>query len=391
MNELHEAFKTLELPPGSSFEEVKRAHKKFTHVWHPDRVPESMKDEAGERLKKYNHARDVLRSHFKSAHKESGCACQEVPAAAASSSSHSGKQPFHGAASKEAERTEEDIAREMDEQRKKRKEKQSAQESQRQEASSKEAEYEDQVSSAYSESKKVDKHRSLLKISKIAALGCLGSMFFFYFYRGYLEGRSGSLNGYQSSEQLSFQSKNQAYLNDKFDYLRKNVRHEVFPRDAERLRPPFEQNFEAIALGKDTQNNSSAMPPVPQVTETDDYEDRQQKEVLKSMYAQRSSKQATIDMLKEQESVLETARKRAGEDARAVDDFERALTNIRLRIANRREDLGRTIGKINEIERGLLKRRGANFLPKIDESQARQPEYQETGFDMLKRTYPQYF
>lgn len=78
MNELHKAYRTLGLEPGSSKEAIQRRWKRLAMVWHPDRMnsDESRKD-AEEELKQINHAKDVLWKHFESGeHKATGCECQ---------------------------------------------------------------------------------------------------------------------------------------------------------------------------------------------------------------------------------------------------------------------------------------------------------------------------
>lgn len=89
---LLQAYIDLGIAPGSSLESIERRYKRLVMAWHPDRYPnEEHKREAEEELKKINNAKDLLKSHFKSAdHKEAG-ACDCRPGA--SEQAQSARQP----------------------------------------------------------------------------------------------------------------------------------------------------------------------------------------------------------------------------------------------------------------------------------------------------------
>jgi Pentapeptide repeats (8 copies)/DnaJ domain len=59
-------YKTLELEPGASLEEVNQAYKDLALVWHPDRLPQDslrLQAKAQAKLQEINNARDRLREY----------------------------------------------------------------------------------------------------------------------------------------------------------------------------------------------------------------------------------------------------------------------------------------------------------------------------------------
>lgn len=65
MNELHTAYRVLGLEPGTSFDAIRRRHRRLAPVWHPDRMTNADgKREAEEELKKMNNYFDKLKKHF---------------------------------------------------------------------------------------------------------------------------------------------------------------------------------------------------------------------------------------------------------------------------------------------------------------------------------------
>ncbi|MFZ4676638.1 MAG: DnaJ domain-containing protein, partial [Nodosilinea sp.] len=70
MRELDNAYRILELEPGASLEAINQAYKDLVFVWHPDRIPqdnERLYQKAQDKIKALNHARDLLRSHSRTA------------------------------------------------------------------------------------------------------------------------------------------------------------------------------------------------------------------------------------------------------------------------------------------------------------------------------------
>lgn len=98
MSELHKALAVFGLEPGASREAITTRYKRLIMVWHPDRFPnEDGKKYAEEELKKINNANDVLKKHFETSHKASGCECQRPAGAAASGgTSNTNQQRQHG-------------------------------------------------------------------------------------------------------------------------------------------------------------------------------------------------------------------------------------------------------------------------------------------------------
>ncbi|MFN6537367.1 MAG: DnaJ domain-containing protein [Nostoc sp. EkiNYC01] len=65
--DINHAYEILELEPGASPAQVKRAYRKLVKVWHPDRFfNQEEKQEAEEKIKKINAAYNQLKSEFSS-------------------------------------------------------------------------------------------------------------------------------------------------------------------------------------------------------------------------------------------------------------------------------------------------------------------------------------
>jgi curved DNA-binding protein CbpA len=82
-DDIARAYNTLDLPLGTSFIEVVARYRKVAPGFHPDRFFDpAEKKKAEEKLKKINHAKDILHDHFKgprASHKEGdSCACRPV-------------------------------------------------------------------------------------------------------------------------------------------------------------------------------------------------------------------------------------------------------------------------------------------------------------------------
>ncbi len=64
MSDVNQWYRVLGLAPGSSLEAVNQAYKDLVLTWHPDRVSQDdahLQEQAHEKLKQLNHARDQLR------------------------------------------------------------------------------------------------------------------------------------------------------------------------------------------------------------------------------------------------------------------------------------------------------------------------------------------
>ncbi len=75
MQELENAYRTLDLEPGASMEEVNQAYKDLVFIWHPDRLPKDnlrLIEKAQEKIKQLNQARDYLRTHARMGATSSG-------------------------------------------------------------------------------------------------------------------------------------------------------------------------------------------------------------------------------------------------------------------------------------------------------------------------------
>lgn len=66
-DDLTSCYKTLELEPGASLEEINQAYKDLALVWHPDRLPQDslrLQEKAQAKLKEINNARERLREDW---------------------------------------------------------------------------------------------------------------------------------------------------------------------------------------------------------------------------------------------------------------------------------------------------------------------------------------
>lgn len=97
MSEIHKALAIFGLEPGASQDAIQRRYKRLIMVWHPDRFPtEDGKKDAEEELKKINNANDVLKKHFASGHRASGCECQKPAASSSAGTDQRGHGPGPG-------------------------------------------------------------------------------------------------------------------------------------------------------------------------------------------------------------------------------------------------------------------------------------------------------
>lgn len=126
MNELHKAYQTLGLEPGTLFDVIKRRYRRLALVWHPDRMTnKDAKREAEEEIKKINNMFEKLKKHFDSEHR-SGPSCRCQPAAAgpppngpppgnsqrtAGGNQKTGPKPSSGPSEAERKRQEEEATR----------------------------------------------------------------------------------------------------------------------------------------------------------------------------------------------------------------------------------------------------------------------------------------
>jgi len=61
-NILIEAYRTLDIEPGASLEEVKKSYRELVRVWHPDRFTHDprLQKKAQEKLKQINLAYEII-------------------------------------------------------------------------------------------------------------------------------------------------------------------------------------------------------------------------------------------------------------------------------------------------------------------------------------------
>lgn len=90
-DEMQSAYRELGLAPGSPWDEIEEKFKFLVMSFHPDRASAKNKELASESLKKVNHARDILKAHFKSSEHDDSpyCRCRRTnePSSAATSKS----------------------------------------------------------------------------------------------------------------------------------------------------------------------------------------------------------------------------------------------------------------------------------------------------------------
>jgi DnaJ-class molecular chaperone len=72
MEEVKHYYRILELKPGASADEIKRAYKDLAKVWHPDRFPNDLplQQRANEKLKEINSAYQGLMGYLEACHDE---------------------------------------------------------------------------------------------------------------------------------------------------------------------------------------------------------------------------------------------------------------------------------------------------------------------------------
>ncbi|HEY9758829.1 MAG TPA: J domain-containing protein [Oculatellaceae cyanobacterium] len=108
-DDIARAYNTLDLPLGTSFVEVMLRYRKVAPESHPDRFFEQAeKKRAEDKLKKINHAKDVLHDHFKGPranHKnDDSCICRPVKSAKGEkTAAEAAKKAAEAAAQKKAE------------------------------------------------------------------------------------------------------------------------------------------------------------------------------------------------------------------------------------------------------------------------------------------------
>lgn len=107
-DDIGRAYNTLDLPLGTSFVEIVARYRKVAPEFHPDRFFDpAEKKKAEEKLKKINHAKDVLHDHFKgprASHKEDdSCACRPVKSIKEQKAAEAAKKAAEAVAKKAAE------------------------------------------------------------------------------------------------------------------------------------------------------------------------------------------------------------------------------------------------------------------------------------------------
>lgn len=68
--DLRQHFQTLEIKPGASLEEVRKAYRDQSLIWHPDRFPSNnprLQKKAEDKMKEINEAYDILKPHLSKA------------------------------------------------------------------------------------------------------------------------------------------------------------------------------------------------------------------------------------------------------------------------------------------------------------------------------------
>src|SRR5208282_6880931 len=85
-DDIARAYNTVDLPMGASFDEFMVKYRKLAPDLHPDRIfGPAQKKKGEEKLKKLNHAKDILKDHFKGPNAShmagDNCACRPAKSA----------------------------------------------------------------------------------------------------------------------------------------------------------------------------------------------------------------------------------------------------------------------------------------------------------------------
>lgn len=395
MNELHEAYKVLELPPGSDMAAVKRKYRLLSTVWHPDRMAsEDFRKQADDKLKTINHARDVLKKHFETSHQETNCECQEQDPELYRQKEQEAKERFHKEQEerRRATQAEERQTKARDEaRRKKREEAEEQRQAEAKAAASQEQASSEQIDAAFEQGKRLEAHETYLKFTKISLCAFIATGVILSINLGLANMRADSLKDYKPWEYDQYYELSDKYSKDKSDYLEKHISKKLRSYASE-LHPPFDQTFRNL---QQRFFNPPAPKPKPRPVVKEPQPTQQDKwdiGALEGHYSTRASVFATQEVLKDMLKNLKNAMDKDPSDQvftrleQIYNDTYRLYSASQKRI----EFLDKSI---EEKENRIVSRLGRKYLPSRHKTVKARPFVISTqaAYNNARNSYPELF
>jgi len=394
MNELHEAYKILELPPGSDMAAVKRKYRLLSTVWHPDRMAsEDFRKQAEDKLKTINNARDVLKKHFETDHRESHCDCQEQDPELYRKKEQEAKERFHREQEerRRATQTEERQTRTRDETRRKKREREeeekrsAAEKADWQQASS------DQVDAATEQANRLEAHESFLKYTKVSVCVFIATGVILSINLSLANWRAESLKDYKPWEYDQYYELSDKLSKDKSDYLEKHINKKLRSY-ANEFHPPYDETFRKLQQRFFYPPKPKPKPRPVVVEPQPTLQDRRDIGALEGHYSTRLSLLASKRELKDMLTNLKSAMNKASSDQvynylkTIYDDTNRLYSANQARI----EYLDKSIA---EKERRIVNSLGRKYLPSRQQTAKARPFVISTqaAYNNARNSYPELF
>ncbi len=376
MNELHDAYELLELPPGADWEAVKKKHRFLSTVWHPDRMAsEDFKRQAEDKLKAINNARDILKKHFDTSHRESNCDCQESDSALQAHKERQAKERFQREQEerRRATESEERQAKARDEERKRKQ-----QESCRQRESTENQTFAEVLNSAQNQGKQLHEHEQYVGYTLLAAKVFTASSVILLVNLGLSSAYSNSFNSAEST-QKAYLDKLEKYREDKANYLEARI-GKGLRSASDNLRPPFASSLQQIE--QSYRAGETVKSPQTELTQ----EDRNDIANLEGQYMTRARYTASKEKLLLMAEKLRSATTRVN-DARLNDLYE--AVSHELQAAQSHLDFLNQ--HISVEENRIIKGVGQSYLPAQPTAQEPYTISTEAAFNSLVNARPDLF
>ena len=392
---LHEAYRILELPPGADWNAVKRKHRFLSTVWHPDRMADQYKDESQEKLKEINNARDVLKKHFDTDHKDNNCECQEPDAEAYKQKEQEAKERFHREQEerRKATQAKERQARARNEARKKRHEEAEAKQKEQaaEEAARHQAQSED-IAAAYEQGKKLDEHKKYSKYTIYSLVAFFTTVVFLVINQSMANMKAESLKNYTSPKFNEYFDVKYKHTQDKLAYLKKHIGKNISEDQADYLQPPFDQSYEKILHRYVNPPRPRPRPiPIPVVTEPQPtQQDKWDIGSLEGQYKTRARNIATKEKLEAMLKKLKTATYRTSDHQ--VYDYLKQIYDDTNRLYKAKVDaIDFADENIDRLEKKISKNLGSKYLPKKPGPQQPYVIATEAAYNNALNSYPELF
>ncbi|MEZ4536984.1 MAG: J domain-containing protein [Cyanobacteriota/Melainabacteria group bacterium] len=395
MNKLHEAYKILELPPGADWAAVKKKYRFLSTVWHPDRMAnEDFKKQAEEKLKAINHARDVLKNHFDTGHRDSDCDCQEQDPEIYKEKEQEARDRFHREQEerRRATEAEERQAKARDEARKQKQEEERRRQTQEdQAAATREAVFATDIAAAYDQAKRLQDHEAYLKYTIQALKVFLATGVILAINLGIVSMASNHLKGVEPWQEKDYYEKRQQYLEDKEAYLKAHI-DKSMGGYAGQLQQPFNDSYmKILEIYRYPPKPKPAPMPYPVHQEPVlTQQDRNDIANLEGQYITRANYIGTKEKLQNMLSKLHSAMGKTSE-SRIYDELNEIYkpTLALLQAAETQiETLNRSIA---EKEERVVRRLGRSYLPDNPSIGQSDNVITESAFNNAVSVYPELF